>query len=103
MQNCADLKIDLNAKNNHGRTSFNLVCSAGKSKLAKMLMKNSSNVGIDLNSKDNYGWTAFHRACLCGRLNVAQMLMKNSVDMKFDLNARGKSLLESWVTTFLLN
>ena len=55
--------IDLNAKDNVGKSAFMFACKNGHSAVANLLMEHSSKFEIDLNAKDDYGETAFHEAC----------------------------------------
>ena len=46
-----ELKIELNAKSDFGRTAFHLACEKGNSKLAEMMMKKSKELKIDLTAQ----------------------------------------------------
>merc|ERR1712223_862687 len=64
IKNSVLFNIDLNAKNNEGKTAFHYACEIGcAEEIAEMIIENSVHFNIDLNAKDNEGKTAFHHVC----------------------------------------
>ena len=56
--------VDLNARDNRGRTPFQVACFHGNAEVVKLILDYSKDKrGIDLNAKDDYGRTALHLAC----------------------------------------
>ena len=47
-----DFNIDLNGKNEDGKTAFHNVCQYGHPKIVEMLIHKSTEFNIDLNTKD---------------------------------------------------
>ena len=56
MQKSAEFNIDLNAKDENGKTGFQRACE-NFTKLAEILIQKSTELDIDLNAKDNSGKT----------------------------------------------
>merc|ERR1712062_574988 len=50
--------IDLNAKNNYGRTGLHDACINDQTKTVQMILKNWKEFGIDIKAQDNQGPTA---------------------------------------------
>ena len=55
--------IDLNAKDNTGKTAFSLACASGQVETVKSILDHAPNTNLDLNSMDNYGRTPLGNAC----------------------------------------
>merc|ERR1712004_688955 len=53
-----DFGIDLNAKNNNGRTALHLACKNGETETVQMILKNWKEFGIDIKAQNNDGETA---------------------------------------------
>ena len=70
-----ELAIDLNSKDNFGRSAFCSACSLGHSEIVEIIMKNAVCMGIDLNINENSGGTAFHLACSEGHSETVKMIM----------------------------
>ena len=60
--NCSDHNIELNTRDNNGRTAFMWACYYGHNDIVQLLL-NCSDKNIELNTRDNNGWTAFQLAC----------------------------------------
>ena len=73
LKKSAECNIDLNAKDNHGLTSFIWACKNGHLKIAEMLVKKSTEYNIDVNAKDGYGKTGFHNALKIIKKNVVNI------------------------------
>ena len=79
---CSVLNIDLNAKDNYGRTAFHKACFDGHYKMVKLLIQKSAEFGIELNSTDNIGEKALHYA-ICNKINILTLSSrKNGVSQK---------------------
>ena len=94
MDNAADLKIDLNAKDNQGLTAFHWVCLRGDTKLAKILVKNSK---LDFSARDNSESTSFHYACRYAHSEIAELLIENHANLNIELDAKDN---EGWTKDF---
>jgi ankyrin repeat protein len=88
MESSATLNIDLNTKDNSGKTAFHFACGFGCINVAKLIMENSATLSIDLNAKDNSGQTAFHLAFKFDHFSVAKMIIENSAIFSIDLNEK---------------
>ena len=51
-------RIDLNARDEHGDTAFQVACIWGNKETAKMILENWKEFGIDLKIRNNAGHTA---------------------------------------------
>ena len=80
--------INLNRRDNNGRTGFHWACSQGHSGIVKIFMENSTTYSIDLNIEDNNGMTAFHIACYKGHSDVVKNFMENALDLNIDLTIK---------------
>ena len=49
MENVADLRIDLNTKDNCGSTAFHDACGLSHANVVKIIMENAAALSIDLN------------------------------------------------------
>merc|ERR1712029_759105 len=58
LQNSKEFGINLNAKNNSGRTALHIACGYGKTETVQMILKNWKEFGIDIKAQDNAGRTA---------------------------------------------
>jgi ankyrin repeat protein len=85
LQNHAE-SIDLNLRNNYGKTAFMIVCQQGHLSIVQYLLQNHAE-SIDLNLRNNYGKTAFMIVCQQGHLSIVQYLLQNHAE-SIDLNAR---------------
>ena len=91
-----DSGIDLNAKDNDGRTALHLPCFAvlsddsiaKRTEIVQLLIKSSKDFGIDLNARDVTGCTAFLIACRCGNTEIVQSFVTSSKEFNIDLNTR---------------
>ena len=54
----AEFGIDLNAKDNNGRTAFHESCCYGKTEVVQMILKHWKEFGINIQAQDNEGKTA---------------------------------------------
>merc|ERR1719225_1351957 len=99
IKNCAEFNIDLNIKDNDGKTAFHQVCEIAFEEIAEMIIENSVDLNIDLNAKTNKGETAFH-VCFGPKNssywlpsydvinNAAEMLEKHSAKYNIDLTVK---------------
>lgn len=87
IKNSAKLNIDLNLKDDYGRTAFHFACTYDHSKISDMLIKNSAELNIDLNVKNYVGMTAFHVACKFDQTRIVDMMINTSESTKIDLTA----------------
>ena len=78
------------AKKENGGEAFELACTSGHSKMAKVLIQKSAELNIDLDHKDWLGETAFQNVCEYGNSKIAEMLIQKSTDFNIDLNAKDK-------------
>ena len=82
--------IDMNARDDHGRTALHVACWNGKTEVTKLLIELSTkNNGIDLKARDNNGRSVLHMACCNGTTEIVKLLIELSTkDDGIDLNAR---------------
>jgi ankyrin len=96
-----DLKIDINAEDDHGidvlaktkfgDTAFFLACILGHSGVAKVLMENADVFSIDLNDTiGTIGLTVFHWTCFYGQADVVKIFMENAAALSIDLNSQSE-------------
>ena len=78
--NNSERHIDLNARDEHGRTALMFACGNGHNDVVKLLLENSKR-NIDLNVRSNTGKTAIIYACENGHKDVVKLLLENSVAM----------------------
>ena len=71
----AELNLNLNAKDNNGKTGFHKACETNDSEIVEMLVRKSIKFNIDLNAKDKDGRTGLHYACFGGHKTGAQIYM----------------------------
>ena len=83
-------EIDLNARDERGRTPLLVACEGGATETAKMFLDFSkTHGGIDLNVKDNERRTAFHMACKNQNADIPKVILDFSKESEaIDLNAR---------------
>ena len=62
MKNSAKFNIELNAKDNDGRTAFHDACYCGETSIVKFMISNSDSFNLDLTARDNDGKTGFQLA-----------------------------------------
>jgi ankyrin repeat protein len=98
----SEMKVNVNAKDNHaftssvnvnakcksGNTAFHFACLRGHLDVVKILMENAVLLSIDLNIKNNFGKSAFAWGCNNGHTEVVHMFMKNATILGIDLNAK---------------
>ncbi len=82
--------IDLNAKNDSGKTVLHIAVENGDVKTVEALLEKQ---GIDLNAKDNYGETALHIAATLGKQDVVEKLLEHAARVDIE-NNNGKIPLE---------
>ena len=58
IQSSKEFGIDLNAKDNNGRTALHFACINGKTETVQMILKNWKEFGIDIKAQNNQGQTA---------------------------------------------
>jgi uncharacterized protein len=69
--------IDVNMKNNNGRTTLIIASRCGRTEIVAMLLEK----GADLDAKDNNGKTALMEASTSGRTEIVQMLLNKGADL----------------------
>ena len=74
MKKSTELKMDLNAKDNFGRTAFHYACNFGKTIIIERMISNSKSLKLDLNAKDTDGKTAFKLAQIRGKSDVVNLI-----------------------------
>ena len=62
MKKSSEFKIDLNNKDNWGRTGFHWACWSGEINIVEMILNSSEALKIDLTIKDNEGKTGLQLA-----------------------------------------
>ena len=62
MKKSSEFKIDLNDKDNWGRTGFHWACWSGEINIVEMILNSSEALKIDLTIKDNEGKTGLQLA-----------------------------------------
>ena len=83
-------KIDVNIKDDEGKTAFMWACINGSLEVAKRMLNIR---GLDFNHRDHQGHSAFMLSCIKGRTEIVDMLLKCH---KLDFNIRddtGKNAL----------
>ena len=88
IQKSTELNVELNAKDNSGKTAFHITCVKGHSEIVEMLIQKSIELKIELNAKDIHGWTGFHHACCYGFENIVEIMVDNAEFFKLDLTAK---------------
>ena len=58
IQYSKDFDIDLNAKDNDGRTALHVACKYGRTEFVQMIVKNWKEYEIDIRAQDTQGNTA---------------------------------------------
>ena len=90
--------IDLNARDDTGRTPFHMTCRQGTTEIAKLFLDSSkANGKIDLNAKDDSGRTGFQVACESGKTETVKLLIVNWKEFGIDIktkNIEGKTPLD---------
>ena len=75
MKNSAQFNIDLNAKDNYGRTAFHWACYWYRStNVIDIMINNSESFNLDLTARDNDGKTGFQLAQEKGNTDVVNMI-----------------------------
>ena len=88
LEKYAELKVELNAKWDMGRTIFHLASFFGHSKLVNIILKKSYNLKIDLNAKDMNERTAIYQACGRGNTKIVKMMIENAESSKLDFKIK---------------
>ena len=84
IKNSARLNIDLNAKDNGGRTAFHWACYWYRStNVIDIMINNSESFNLDLTARDNDGQTGFQMAQERGRTNVVNMIQTKMSQIAF--------------------
>ena len=92
LKKSTDFNIDLNAKDQNGKTAFQYACNSHNLEIVKMMIQKSIEFNIDLNVSSNYGWTAFHTACFWKKTAIVEMMIDNANFFKLDcVNGKGKT------------
>ena len=94
MENVADLRIDLNTKDNCGSTAFHDACGLSHANVVKIIMENAAALSIDLHMKNNCGMSGFDIASNAGWTDVAKifcLMEKTSPLRSIDLNKNGEN------------
>ena len=93
MEKYAELKVELNARDDYGLTAFHWACKKGHFKIAKILIEKSGDILIDLNAKSNNRLrnTAFQLANfqfdnLNSRTKLIEMIVNNAESFNIDLS-----------------
>jgi ankyrin repeat protein len=83
--------VDVNAKNEYGRTALHYAAYSGSAATARELLAR----GADVNAKDVSGWTPLRHAEHYGKIDVVRIL----VDAGADVNATDKDghSVSSWL------
>ncbi|XP_069497552.1 acyl-CoA-binding domain-containing protein 6 [Ambystoma mexicanum] len=68
--------IDVNVKDEEGRTLLHWACDRGHHELVSVLLQHKA----DINSQDNEGQTALHYASSCEFLDIVDILLKSGAD-----------------------
>ena len=81
--------IELNARNNYGKTAFMLACVQGLEVIVHSFIRHfdRKNTELDINTKDDSQMNAFMLACYNGRIEIVKLLF-NRFGIKLRLNAR---------------
>uniref|UniRef100_A0A8D0HSE5 Acyl-CoA-binding domain-containing protein 6 n=1 Tax=Sphenodon punctatus TaxID=8508 RepID=A0A8D0HSE5_SPHPU len=69
-------KMDVNMRDEEGRTLLHWACDRGHKELASILLQNTANI----NSQDDEGQTALHYASACEFLDIVELLLKSGAD-----------------------
>ena len=87
MEKYAELKVELNARDDYGLTAFHWACKKGHFKIAKILIEKSGDILIDLNAKSNnrHRQTAFQLAKWNLKEKVVELITKNAESFTIDL------------------
>ncbi|EIT77228.1 nucleoside phosphorylase [Aspergillus oryzae 3.042] len=67
------LKLDINAKDNHGTTALHWAVRNGHKAMVKLLVNNKN---TDINAKDSYGRTALHWAARSANKDIMSLLLR---------------------------
>ena len=71
-----ELKIDINSKNQNGRTAFHLACINGTIGIVDMMIENMQSFNLDLEAKDNAGKSGFQLAKIFKKFYVVNLIKK---------------------------
>ena len=85
-----DLGIDLNARDDIGRTPFHFACKSAfieRMETVELMIKSSKDFSIDLNAKDIVK-TPLHSACEDANLVVVELMVKNWKEFCIDIKAQ---------------
>ena len=88
IQSSKDFGIDLNAKDDCGKTAWHIACLNGRTETALLIIQSSKDFGIDLNARDDCGNTALHFACNTGRTEIVQLMIKNRKEFGIYIKAQ---------------
>ena len=93
LEKYAELKVELNARDEYGYTAFHWACKEGHFKIAKILMEKSADILIDLNAKNKrrHLQTAFQIANFQfgnwnSRNKIIEMIVNNAESFSIDLS-----------------
>ena len=62
IQKSTEFNIDLNARDEDGKTAFHFACRYGRKDVVEMMVYNTDFFKIDLKAKDKHGKTGFQYA-----------------------------------------
>ena len=80
--------IDLNIRNNQGKTPLHAACVAGQNEAFKLLLKEGK--GVDVNALSQNGWHVMHFVCAKGNLELLKYMVGNSsFHMDFSVKTEG--------------
>ena len=74
MKKSSELKIDLNIKDNSGRTAFHLACMNGRVRIVDMMIEQSESLELDLKAEDCDGKTGYQFANVHQRTAVVNLI-----------------------------
>jgi len=81
-----DQGVDVNTKDEEGRTSLHIASWRGHFDIASLLLKN----GADINARDNFGDTSLHDCCWKESVESVNFLLKNGANTEIENNKKGK-------------
>ena len=83
-----DLSIDLNARDDFGRTALHLACIRGTTEVIQLMISSSTDFDIDVNARTKVGDTVLHYACWFVRTEIVQFMIKNWKKFGIDIKAQ---------------